>query len=371
MRPLFADIDLAAIRANFDLLTSKAGSSKCIAVVKADAYGHGLVPVAQALVAKASKFAVACLDEALVLRKAGIRTRIMILEGFYSAEELLEGEHAGNLEWVIHDESQLEILQKVIPKVVCKVWLKFNTGMNRLGFFIRQLDSLLFEVAANKALDLQGVVTHFASADEPESDAFKQQLGSVKNLRMLLQAAKVPLSAANSAGLLLHPEVHYDWVRPGISLYGCSPVAAKQGMDFGLQPAMRLVSEIIACRDLIPGKAVGYGATWRASQPTRMGVIAIGYGDGYCRHIASGSPVLVAGQETRIIGRVSMDMITVDITGIDSARIGTEVELWGEGVTADRMARCANTISYHLLTGVTGRVPRRYSGASDAVTDAD
>jgi alanine racemase len=205
------------------------------------------------------------------------------------------------------------------------------------------------------------VITHFACADAPESGFFKQQLHSVLELRRCL-SGKVPLSAANSAGVLLYPEVCFDWVRPGIALYGCSPVAEKQSNYFDLRPALMLKSEIIACRDLSQGESVGYGASWRACQPTRMGVVAIGYGDGYPRQICNGSPVIVAGTATRIIGRVSMDMVTVDLTPVNFAGVGSQVELWGKQLSVDRVARYANTISYHLLTGISKRVPRRYLG---------
>jgi len=362
MRPLCAEVDLNAIRFNFDLLAAKAGRAKLIAVVKADAYGHGLVPVARVLSEKAAKLAVACLDEAMVLRAADIRCPIVVLEGFFSAEELLAGESLGGIEWVIHEEYQWHLLNTAALQHAHKIWLKINTGMNRLGFPPQRLSVLLGEARSSVQLSLQGVMTHFSCADEEDTEGFRQQLKQVQQLCGLLPKG-VDFSAANSAVVLLHSNLCFQWVRPGISLYGGSPVGASQGEQFGLRPAMKLVSKIIACRDLSQGDAVGYGASWQAPGPLRMGVVAAGYGDGYPRQIGSGSPVWVDGRETQIIGRVSMDMVTVDLTGIPSATVGSPVLLWGGGLSVDRVARCANTISYHLLTGVTRRVPRRYQGA--------
>ena len=359
MRPLYAEIDLTAIQANFDLLARKAGNATCIAVIKADAYGHGMVPVARALVGKASKFAVACLEEALELEQAGVNQPKMILEGFFSAEDIPQGKSAETTEWVVHSDEQLSVLKRLQLKVPCKIWIKINTGMNRLGFHFSRLQAILDSVSSMPMVLLQGIVTHFASADQPASESFKQQLISVNELRKCLKGM-LPLSAANSAGVLLHPDLYFDWVRPGIALYGCSPVADRTGADYGLRPAMSLMSQIIACRDLNQGDAVGYGANWQSSASSRMGVVAIGYGDGYPRQVGNGAPVIVAGVETKIIGRVSMDMVTVDLSSVACATIGSEVELWGKRLPADRLAIHADTISYHLLTGVTKRVPRRY-----------
>jgi len=359
MRPLRAEIDLSAIQHNYQLLASKSGGAECIAVVKADAYGHGIVPVAEALSPHAGKLAVACFEEALKIRQAAIESTIVVLEGFFSAQELLEGAQAGGIEWVIHDHNQLQILRRSERLENTRVWLKINTGMNRLGFPQPELPALLNVVKTDNALQLQGVMSHFACADEPDSECFQQQLSLVRKLRQSLPA-QIKLSVANTAAILLHSGLGFQQVRPGIGLYGGSPVAAQQGVDFGLRPAMGLYSAVMACRDLVPGDAVGYGASWQADKAIRMGVVAIGYGDGYPRQIGSGSPVVVNGVETTIIGRVSMDMITVDLTNIESAGVGSEVELWGSTLSVDRVARHADSIAYHLLTGVTQRVPRIY-----------
>ena len=359
MRPLCAEIDLAALQANFDLLSQKLIDARLIGVVKADGYGHGLVQVGRALEKKASKLAVACFDEAMCLVDSGVVVPILVLEGFFHEGELAEGLGCELLEWVVHEPSQIDMLRRRRVSAPCKVWLKVNTGMNRLGFSMEESQVRLKELNEFAHVEVVGVMTHFACADEPESESYQLQWGLVKKLRNELPA-NIVLSAANSAAILLNPQSHYDYSRSGIALYGGSPQAEKQGVDYGLKPVMRLASKIIACRDLAPGQRVGYGATWSATQTTRMGVVAVGYGDGYPRQIVNGAPVMVGGRETKVIGRVSMDMVTVDLTGFSDAGVGTEVELWGPNLSPDRVARYADTISYHLLTGVSSRVPRRY-----------
>ncbi len=361
MRPLVAEIDLAALQANFRLIASKAFPAKCIAVVKADAYGHGVGPVVRALRGLADKLAVASLDEAREVRAAGFDGPLLILEGFFSGQELLNGNSDSQLEWMLHCPEQVAILESSSLQQPCKVWLKINTGMNRLGFSLAEFESRSASLEANAKVMLLGVVSHFACADEPDHPAYLLQAQQMRAL-----AAEVPghldLSVANSAATLLYSEWYGNWVRPGICLYGGSPQAGKTASDFGLQPVMTFKSEIIACRSLAPGATVGYGATWQAANARRMGVVAAGYADGYPRQVSNGTPVLIDGKQTCVIGRISMDMLTVDLTPIPGAGVGSKVELWGANLPADLIARYAGTISYHLFTGVTRRVPRVYSG---------
>lgn len=357
-RPLRAEIDLDALRHNYRLAASLAPGSRSMAVVKADAYGHGAVACAGALASLAPAFAVASIEEAVTLREGGIDQPILLLEGIFEAHELETVEALG-LWQVIHSDWQLEALLAFEPRQPLTVWLKLDSGMHRLGFppaaFIARWERL--RQARDKACDLH-LISHFASADLDDATAFNAQHEVVEHVRQQLGA---PICVANSPATLVKPQVHGAWNRPGIMLYGSNPLEGDLPAGLTLQPVMTLRSRLIAVQTLDAGQPVGYGGRWRTPRRSRIGVVAAGYGDGYDRHAMDGTPVLVDGQRCAITGRVSMDMLTVDISHVPEADVGSEVVLWGKGLAVDEVARHCDTIGYTLLTGVLPRVPRIYS----------
>ncbi len=364
MRATRVSIDLGALRHNLGVVRAQAPQSRVMAAIKANGYGHGLLETARTLTAAGvDALGVACIDEALQLREAGIDTPLTLLEGFFHADEiplLLEQ----RLEPLLHQRWQLEALAAYLPQYDfggerLPVWLKLDTGMHRLGYPAGWARELQAQVAANPMLELRGFMTHLACADERGSPATAAQL---KLFAEVTEEMPGERAIANSAGVLAWPESHADWVRPGIMLYGVSPFAASVGADHGLKPVMGLSSRLIAVNRLKAGEAVGYGATWRAPEAMPVGVVAVGYGDGYPRHAPSGTPVLVNGLEAPLIGRVSMDMITVDLRGQPEASIGAPVELWGPNLPIERVAEAAGTIGYELLCQVTARVHRDIAG---------
>lgn len=357
MRPTKAVIHLDAIKHNLTLIKQMAPSSQIMAVVKADAYGHGLVPVARCL-GQADAFAVACIEEAIELREGGIESPIVLLEGFFEANELpLIDQY--QLQTVIHHEYQLQLLERVKLENPLVVWLKLDSEMNRLGFApqdylaAHQRLSLLKQVA-----DIR-LMTHFACADDVENPKTEDQ---VKLFRKLINDLSGERSAANSAAVLAWPESHFEWVRPGLMLYGCSPLVDKVGHDHQLQPAMTLESKVIAVKNIEAGQSVGYGAHWVADKNTKLGIVAIGYGDGYPRHAQNGTPVWINGRHCPMAGRVSMDMIAVDLGPEASDEVGDRVVLWGPELAVEEVAKFADTIAYTLLCGVTTRVKFEWRG---------
>lgn len=347
-----ATIHLGALRHNLSVLKQRAANSRVIAVVKANAYGHGLEAVVRALHNDAEAFAVASLDEALRIRAAGVGTPVILLEGVFGPEELDRAAEE-NFEIVVHTTRQLEWLQDYQGDALT-VWLKLDSGMNRLGFkpdeFVqahRRLNAMECVVKPPR------LMTHLAKADELD-DAFTQrQLDTFIGLVATFPGER---SVANSAGTLAYPSCHQDWVRPGLALYGASPLANSSGPAEGLQPVMTVSTELIAVKKMQAGETVGYGANWVAPEAMPYGIAAIGYGDGYPRHAPNGTPVLVNGQRAALIGRVSMDMIAIDLRGHEAARPGDKVILWGKGLPVEEIAAAAGTIPYELLCGVTQRV---------------
>jgi len=349
MRPIRARIDSAALRHNLDAARRRAPRSRICAVVKANAYGHGLARAARALAA-AEGLALIELEAALELRRAGERRPIMLLQGFFSPEEL-EPIAAHGLTTVVHDTEQLAMLEKArLPKRIAVV-AKLNTGMNRLGFPAENVRSVLDRLRDCPSAGAVALMTHFADADGKRGVRWQ-----LERFEAATAGVDLPRSLANSAALLRYPESHKDWVRPGIMLYGCSPFPDESAETLGLKPAMTLASELIAVRDLRPGDSVGYGGTYSASGPMRIGIVACGYADGYPRHAPTGTPILVCGRRTRTLGRVAMDMLFADLTGIPEAAVGSPVTLWGEGLSADEVAASAGTVSYELLCALTPRV---------------
>ncbi|MHB1115524.1 alanine racemase [Sideroxydans sp.] len=348
-RPIQAHIDLSALRNNLRVVR-RASSARVMAVVKANAYGHGLLQTARAL-NDADGFALLDVRDAVALRDAGFRQPILLLEGYFSRDELpLLAEY--ELTTVIHSHQQLEWLDAYPRKNGLSVWLKLNSGMNRLGFSAQEFPAVMERLKSHRAVREVTLMTHFAQADEAPGVSAQHAL-----FEQLTANRHHPRSLANSAAILRHPAAHADWVRPGIMLYGSSPFGDASAEALGLQPVMTLSSELISVRDIKAGEAVGYGATFRAERAMRIGTVACGYADGYPRHAATGTSILVDGQRTRTLGRVSMDMLSVDLSALPNARVGSRVVLWGEGMPIDEVARSAGTISYELLCALAPRVP--------------
>jgi alanine racemase len=354
MTPLVsATIDSGALCHNLDVIRRWAPNSRVMAVIKANAYGHGLVAVARAL-ESADAFAVARVDEGLTLRAAGINTATVLLEGVFDREQLAAAA-AADFELVVHTHEQIELLRTAGAGARFKIWLKLDSGMNRLGFKGTAFADAHAAVSALAAVQLPvNLFTHLASADEPELPATAEQLARFDAATRFLPGER---SIANSAGMLSFSHAQADWVRPGLLLYGVSPIAGAIGADYGLKPVMTLQSHVIAIKDLAVGERVGYGGRWRAARPTRLAVAAVGYGDGYPRSLGAGAPVLVNGERAGLAGSVSMDMIGIDVTDLKGGpKLGDPVVLWGEGLPVEEIAVWAEAIPYELLCGISQRV---------------
>jgi len=347
-----AIVDSAALRHNLARVRTTAPGSGVMAVIKANAYGHGLVPAAKAM-AESDGFAVARLEEGLALRRAGLANRILLLEGACGAEQLALAAQQ-DFDLMVHSIEQIEMLEGRAGSDVVRAWIKVDTGMNRLGFRVEEFAAAHRRLVgiANVAPD-PTLVTHLASADDRRDSKTTTQLQAFGTATAGVPGAR---SIANSAAMLAWPATRADWVRPGLMLYGVSPFPSGTGAELGLRPAMTLQSEVIAVKAVKQGETVGYGGAWRALRNTRMAVVAGGYGDGYPRSTGPGAPVLVNGHHAPLIGRVSMDMVTVDVTDLPVVAIGDPVVLWGEGVPVENVARHAGTIPYELICGVSQRV---------------
>jgi alanine racemase len=359
LTPPRAFIDTSALRHNLARVREHAPRSRVMAVIKADAYGHGLETAAAAL-AEADGLAVARVEEALALRAAGSRQRILLLEGVSRADQLAVAARE-DFDVMIHSHEQLVMLEQRPQATKLRTWLKVDTGMNRLGFRVEEFADALARLARISGIAPDPtIVTHLASADEVEDPKTQQQLDAFE-----AATAGVPgeRSVANSAGILAWPAARRDWVRPGLMLYGASPFPGGTGADIGLRPVMTFQSEVIAVKTVEAGETVGYGGAWRAARRTCMAVIAVGYGDGYPRSARAGTPLLIDGQRAPLIGRVSMDMITADVTGMPAVRVGAPVELWGGMLPVEEIARWADRIPYELTCGVTQRAPRVFRQA--------
>lgn len=353
MRPIQALISQSALQQNLAVVKKYAAHAKVMAVVKANAYGHGLIHVAQALHA-ADGFAVLGLNEAITLREAGFKQTILLLEGVFNAEELaIAATYA--VDTVVHSDLQIEMLEQSSLTSKINIHLKMNSGMNRLGFTAAEYVAAFNRLSACQNVNAITLMTHFATADEEPGIAAPLACfqHTVQNLK---QTQPLAISLANSASILRYPQAHADWVRPGIMLYGASPVAATLASSFGLSAAMTFSSEIISVQTLAIGDSVGYGNRFTASRPTRVGIVACGYADGYPRHAPNGTPIAVHGQMTQTIGRVSMDMLYADLTDIAQAGIGSAVEMWGQQVPVDSVAEACGTVGYELLCAVAPRV---------------
>jgi len=356
-RAATATINLDAIRHNYRLAKSVAPEQQAIAIIKADGYGHGAIKLAEALENEADAFGVACIEEAIELRAAGIQLPILLLEGFFAANEL-EYISNNNLWCAVHSLFQIDQIAAADITNPITVWLKMDSGMHRLGVQPGEYKEAYDKLVALPQVKEVVLMTHFSSADEPELDTTANQ---IKLFDETTTGIDAPVSLANSAGTLAHTKARRSWQRPGIMLYGATPFATSQELSDQLKPAMTLSSEVIAIRDLQPGDAVGYSCTWICDKPTRVGTVAMGYADGYPRSAKNGTPVLINGVEFPLVGRVSMDLISVDIGNHSDVKIGDEVTLWGPELPVERIAKYANLIPYELLTGVSKRVRRYYS----------
>ncbi|MET0029740.1 MAG: alanine racemase [Candidatus Thiodiazotropha sp.] len=348
-----ARIDHAALRHNLNRARQAAPGCKVWAVIKADAYGHGMLRVAHTLT-EADGFAVARLDEALELRRNGFQQRILILSACSTRAEYQAAAEAG-LETVIHHPRQLEELPDGNDlKAPLPVWLKVDTGMHRLGFDPQSVAQVSERLTRHPAVGELHLISHLACADDPADPLTQQQCQKFFSLDPSPYRAR---SLANSAGILGVPESHADWIRPGIMLYGASPFLDSRAEQVGLRPVMTLESRVISVKQCRAGETVGYGGAYRCPEAMPVAVIAVGYGDGYPRHAPSGTPVRVRDRILPLAGRVSMDMITVDARALPDIRIGDPAVLWGEGLPVEEIAERAGTIAYELLCGVTRRVP--------------
>jgi alanine racemase len=348
-RPTQASISLAALRHNYWVAKRRAPRSRVLAVVKANAYGHGVDRAGRALT-NADGFATLEIDGAVRLRERGSAGTILLLEGFFDPSELADIA-AYDLSIVVHHEDQLRALEAHRPAKPLAIYFKINTGMNRLGFAVASARANLERLQKSGIAKSITLMTHFATADGPEGIA-----EAMRRFDAATKGIALPRSLANSAAIFSHPAAHADVTRLGIALYGATPFADRTAESLGVKPAMTLSSRLIAMQDLMPGDCVGYGAEFRSMAPMRVGVVACGYADGYPRHAKSGTPVLVGGVRTNLVGRVSMDMITVDLSPVPDAHVGTPVVMWGEGLPIDEVAMFAGTVGYELMCAVAPRV---------------
>lgn len=350
-RPTFMTIDLDALCHNLAQVRRLAPNRLIIAMVKANAYGHGIQRVAEAL-GQADALGVASVDEGIQLREAGVTRPIVLMEGLFHADELAEVEHH-RFSLVVHHAAHVDMLVRARMTHPIAVWLKINTGMHRLGFAPAEVASVYQRLSDCPAVIKPiGLMTHFAEADNADSAATDSQLAIFKEVT---QGLVGPRSMANSAAILQYPHTHGDWVRPGLMLYGATPLKWCTGLDHQLQPVMTLSSRLIAINTVRKGAKVGYGGTWTAPQDTLVGVVGVGYGDGYPQYAQNGTPILVNNSLCELVGRVSMDMLTVDLSHCPQAAINDPVVLWGNGLPVERVAHHNHTSAYEILTRMTPR----------------
>jgi alanine racemase len=346
-------VDAAALRNNLAVVRRFAPAARVIAAVKANAYGHGLVHAARAL-ADADAFGVARIEEALALRSAGLTQPIVVLEGVFFASQL-DVAAANDLQLVVHSFEQIAMLEQRKATQRFAIWLKVDTGMNRLGFRLEEFGAAHERLRGCAAIGTLRLLTHLACAETIGGAETKLQL---ERFRTLSEPLRLERSIANSAGIIAWPDAHAEWVRPGLMLYGASPFEERSAADLGLRPAMTFTTQLIAVRNVAAGEAIGYNGIWRAPRRSRIAVAAVGYGDGYPRCMRAGAPALINGREAPLVGRVSMDMTMLDATDLPDAAVGDEVTLWGKGLPAERVAPFADTISYELFCRIAERVRR-------------
>lgn len=352
MRSVRLTIDLKALKNNLNLAKSLSigAGSKVFAVIKANAYGHGAVACAQALDESTDGFAVVATSEALALVDAGIQSPVMVIQGAQSDRALLDSVNKGIL-LSVHSSYQIDAIRRLFKQFErpLHIWLKLDSGMGRLGFRLDEFDQRLAELSDLDNVIVVGCFSHFSCADETDSTFTTLQLNEFNKV---VVGKNIMRSLANSAATLTQPESHADWIRPGIMLYGANPLWPRPVI--GLQPVMTVKAPFLSVRDVKAGESIGYGNTYRCTQDIRVGVLAIGYGDGYPRHIRAGTSVLYDGRRCLILGRVSMDSIVVDLTGVDEPRVGEMAVLWGQDLSVEEIADKASTLSYELLCQIRG-----------------
>ena len=342
----------SALIHNLTVAKEYAPNSRVMAVIKSNAYGHGLIPVANVLEGRVDAFAVATIQEALELRHTGISIPICVLSGFYSADDVAAlVKH--DISVTVHCDEQITTVNQSDAARPLSVWLKVNTGMNRLGFAPESIKSVFHRLESSSRVSVAGVMSHLACADDVDSRSTDLQINRFVETAGNLNT---PLSLANSAGVLKWPLSHLDWIRPGIMLYGASPILDTCGTDFGLRPAMNVFATVIAVNHLAKGESVGYGLAWKSPRNTKIGIVACGYGDGYPRLVSRGAQVLAKGVRTDVIGRVSMDTLAIDLADIPQLKVGSRVQLFGEGLPVEEIAAVANTIAYDILCSINPRV---------------
>jgi len=348
----FATINSDALKHNLNKVRQIASNSSVLAVIKANAYGHGMQTVSNALMTS-DAFAVARLEEAIQLRQYHDNKQIVLLQGFLNERELHQLIQF-EIQPVIHSQAQIDLLQKTALPLCFPIWLKIDTGMNRLGISSEEFPHVWKTL--NNISGIKGniyLMSHFANADNPEDPSTQNQISTFNQLSRNISIEK---TIANSAGILSFENSHMDWVRPGIMLYGVSPYESQVGADIGLRPVMNLYSRIIAIKKLNAGESVGYGSIWQAEKESVLAVVGIGYGDGYPRHIDADTPVIIDGKQYPIVGRVSMDMLCVNLGYKSDCQIGDTVLLWGDDLPVEHIAKDAGTIAYELLCQVSTRV---------------
>lgn len=351
-----AVINLEAIRDNYRLARSLAPENRAVAIVKADAYGHGAVRVAEYLEPEVDAFGVACIEEAIILRDGGIQKPVLLLEGFFDPSELPQLVEQSF--WTaIHSEFQIDQLAQLPDDSELTVWLKMDSGMHRLGVLPENYAAAYQRLQALPQVKEVVMMSHFSSADDLSDQTTLRQ---VEVFARATEGLDGEVSIANSPATLGWPQARGNILRPGLMMYGASPFTESQENAARLKPAMSLLSEVIAVREIEAGESVGYSATWTAEKTSRIGTVAMGYGDGYPRHAKNGTPVLVNGVRTSIIGRVSMDMITVDLTDVPNAEVGAEVEFFGDNLSINEVAGWCDTIPYTMMTCLTPRIQRVY-----------
>ncbi|QJC27991.1 alanine racemase [Enterobacteriaceae endosymbiont of Plateumaris braccata] len=351
-RPIFAVINTNALKHNLQLIKKIVSKSKIWSVIKADAYGHGIKNVWKSLI-QTDGFAVLTLDEAILLRKYGCNKPILLLEGFFKIKDL-DIIYKYNFTITIHSYWQLNMLILNKPKYPINIYIKINSGMNRLGFNIKNISKIINIIKIIKIINIT-FMAHFAKTSYKDYKIINNIINYINNN---INKYNFLRSFANSAAILWHPQTHYDWVRPGIILYGASPTGHwKDIKNSKIIPVMTLNSEIISIQKLLPGNTVGYNNSYYTNKHRRIGIIACGYADGYPRNISNNTPILVDGHITKILGDISMDMIAVDLINIPNANIGSKVELWGENIKIDDIAQSANTIGYEIMCSLSKRVP--------------
>lgn len=356
--PAIARIDLTALERNLMCIKKMVPQSKIFAMVKGNAYGHGAVGIAQALEGKVEVFGVACISEAMKLYEAGIKTPIVILKGFFDLTDL-EIIDRCSFETIIHNQEQLKILAQAKLRHPLKVWLKIDTGMHRLGFAPAAVPAVYQALMANNLVSKPlHLMTHLSDADDPTKNKTTEQ---VECFFKTVYGLEGEHCIANSSAILNWEKARVEWVRPGITLYGVSPVAHLSAAKLGLTPVMTLVSRLVTIHNLKPGDAVGYGSAWVCPENMRVGIIDLGYGDGYPRGAKPGTPVLIHGTRHSLIGRVAMDMINVDLRNCPEAKVGDEVILWGKGLPIEEVASHTDTVPYELFCRLTSRLHFEYS----------